>query len=221
MMMTVASGGQPCGSMHAPAMGPPHSGNYADSLQYDQARQMVRERLNEGMQKRHELIGQLDDLTEGGYTRHLQDAFSSARRAGVDEVDWRVPRYMYCKDPKYNGNVDPRIAYDALQRKAADAQVLETQLGEDALKQWERALAVVGKEPPPLEITKPAAMPFIVAHPTYNPEGDVWTRTLELRTMDEAMLGDVSKPLPRPAVHAEDYSSFREGKYVNDDCPIA
>lgn len=181
----------------------------------------MRDRLNHALVKRHELVGHLDELTEGAYSGHMQDTFSAARRAGLSDVDWRVVRMMHCKDPKYNAGADPHLAGEVQQRKLMDGQVLEHQLAAEAYSNWERALSVAGMQPPPIEVVHEPALPFVHAAPNYAPETDVWTRTLELRTLDEAMSGDVSKPLPRPAVHTEDYSAFSEGKYVKDDCPIA
>lgn len=151
----------------------------------------------------------------------MKDTFSAARKAGLDNVDWRVVRLMHCKDSKYNVAVGPQLACEVLQRKQFDGQVLEEQLAAEARTNWERALAVAGQTLPPKEEKCTPALPFVHAVPNYQPENDVWTRTLELRTLDEAMSGDVSQPLPRPAVHTEEYSAFTEGKYVKDDCPIA
>jgi len=192
----------------------------APPVPYEVVRKQVAERLNSAIDKRRDLVGHLDELTEGAYSEGMKKTFSASRKANLDDVDWRVPRLMYCKDPKHNGSAEAH-AFEVEQRKMADSQVLEEQLAQDATDKWAKALAVVGERPPPEERTVERRIPFVEARPNYNAEDDVWSRTLELRTLDEAMRGDVSKPLPRPAVHTEEYQNFHEGKYVKDDCPIA
>jgi len=181
----------------------------------------VRYRLDDAMQKRTELLGQIDFLTDGEYQEHEKKTLSLSRQANLDDVDWRVPRLMQCMDPKYLVGVDPAQAEELRRRKLRDGQVLEQQLGREATENWAKALQVVGEKPPPLEYVRPRPTAFIEAQPSYSAVDDVWCRTLELRTLDEALRGDVSKPLPRPAVHNEEYTNFREGRYVRDDCPIA
>jgi len=188
---------------------------------YEVVRKQVADRLNCAIDRRTELVHHLDELTDGVYSEGMKKTFSASRKAELDDVDWRVARLMYCKDPKHNAGVDAAHAWEVQQRKMADSQALEDALAHDATDRWAKALAVVGEKPPPVERTVERRIPFVEARPTYNPEDDVWSRTLELRTLDEAMRGDVSKPLPRPAVHTEEYQNFHEGKYVKDDCPIA
>merc|ERR1719401_1192478 len=122
-------------------MGPP--GGSVNAIPHD-ARQQVRDRLNNAMVKRHELLSHLDQLTEGSYSDHMKDMFSSARKAGLDDVDWRVVRLNHCKDPKYNAGVNPQIATEVLQRKVLDGRILEEQLGAEANANWQRAYAVAG-----------------------------------------------------------------------------
>lgn len=214
-------------SAHAPFMsGPlgqavPMQPAVPPPVPYEVVRKQVTERLNTAIDKRHELVSHLDELTEGQYSADMKKTFSASRKAGLDDVDWRVPRLMRCKDPKYNGGADGAQAVEVQQRKVVDSQVLEEQLANDATERWTKALQVVGERPPPTERTIERRIPFVEARPNYVAEDDVWSRTLELRTLDEAMRGDVSKPLPRPAVHTEEYQNFHEGKYVKDDCPIA
>ncbi|CAE7561627.1 unnamed protein product [Symbiodinium sp. CCMP2592] len=43
------------------------------------------------------------------------------------------------------------------------------------------------------------------------PERRLEPGTLELRTIDEALHGDVSKPLPRPVLFPEEYQNFKQG----------
>lgn len=153
--------------------------------------------------------------------RKDQEARRRAEAASREVNDWRVQRLMYCKDPQYNTVADPAHAYEIQQRKMADAEVLERQLGYEATQNWAKALSVAGQVPPPLECVQPKAIPFLEVQPNYQAEQDVWSQTLELRTLEEAMRGDLTKPLPRPAVHTEEYANFHEGKYVGDGCPIA
>lgn len=188
---------------------------------YEVVQQQVTDRINTAERKRLELLGHLDELTDGYYNENMKNKFSEARKAGLDGVDWRVPRLMYCKDPKHNVGVNPAAAFEVHQRKVADAEVLEQQLAQEACDRWAQALSVVGKSPPPLEMVRGAPVPFAEAVPNYCAHDDVWARTLELRTLDEAMRGDVSMPLPRPAIHTEEYQNFQEGRYIKDDCPIA
>jgi hypothetical protein len=183
--------------------------------------QEVTNHLNVSVQKRRELTDALNELTNGEYTAHNKSKLSPLRKANLDDIDWRVPRLMYCKDSKYNREMDPRFAMETLQKKTADGQILEHQLGVEATAKWAEALQDAGMQPPPLEKVMKKPVPFVEVVPSYTPEADVWNRQLELRTLDEAMRGDVSKPMPRPVLFAEDYENYREGKYVKDDCPIA
>lgn len=174
------------------------------------------------------MLPALDQLTHGEYTRKLKHNFSAASRENLDGIDWRVPRLLYCKDPKFNEGLDPRFAFEVQQRKAADARTLEQQLGTEAMAIWEQRLADGNVSPeerpqflPPQERTVRRGVPFVEAVPNYTREDDVWSRRLELRSLDEALHGDVSQPMPRPVVFEEDYENFRAGKYVKPDCPIA
>jgi len=62
---------------------------------------------------------------------------------------------------------------------------------------------------------------FMEVHPTYRREDDVWERQMAMRSLEEALRGDVSVPMPKPVVLVEDYDHYREGKYVKDDCFMA
>eukprot|EP00425_Heterocapsa_triquetra_P036375 CAMPEP_0195085476 /NCGR_PEP_ID=MMETSP0448-20130528/25884_1 /TAXON_ID=66468 /ORGANISM="Heterocapsa triquestra, Strain CCMP 448" /LENGTH=251 /DNA_ID=CAMNT_0040118875 /DNA_START=1 /DNA_END=753 /DNA_ORIENTATION=+ len=194
-------------AMAGPPPGPP-------SVPYHVVQQQLAARLEQTLGKRHELIQDLDRLTDGDYTEHVKNTFSVARQAQVDAVDWRVARLLYCKDPKFNHGLEPAIAFDVQARKAADGEHIEGELAAKAIAEWNEALAPVGMQAPPLEFKSKDPVAFVQACPNYNSDEDVWTRRLELRTLDEAMRGDVSKPLPRPAVHTEEYENFQEGKYV-------
>jgi len=123
--------------------------------------------------------------------------------------------------PKYNAGLHPGVAAEVVRRKIADGEVIEHQLSLDSYNNWSKILRPEGREPPPEERVVKPGVPFVEATPFYNQEDDIWHRKLALRTLDEAMRGDVSKPLPRPVLFSEDYENYREGKYVKDDCPIA
>lgn len=173
------------------------------------------------MQTNDELEKRIEEETNGLYEEHLKRKFSLMRKANLDWIDWRVPRLHYCKDPLYNTNLEPALAFEVQERKAADSQVLEFELSKEANVNWGKALIPVGMTPPPLEKTVRGGVAFTEATPNYVRADDVWNRKLDLRTLEEAMRGDVSKPMPRPVLFSKDYANFKEGKYVKDDCPIA
>jgi hypothetical protein len=62
---------------------------------------------------------------------------------------------------------------------------------------------------------------FRDVHQVYRMEDDVWERTLNLRSLDEAVTGDVNMSMPPPVVFPEDYDNYREGQYIRDDCWMA
>jgi hypothetical protein len=62
---------------------------------------------------------------------------------------------------------------------------------------------------------------FRDVHTVYRMEDDVWERTLNLRSLDEAVTGDPNISMPPPVVFPEDYDNYREGKYIRDDCWMA
>jgi len=199
----------PSGPMGAPAPA---------AVPYAMAAQQVNERLTVAMQRHNGLLKDLDGLTNGEYNHDVSSLLSVARKANLDDVDWRVPRLTYAKDPKHNEGLDPRFAFEVQQRKLTEGQVLEATLSREAQEHWARTQEV------PIEqavVDVRRTIPFVEAVPHYKAEEDIWSRKLELRTLDEAMSGDVSKPLPRPAIFGEDYQNYRQGKYVKDDCPIA
>lgn len=209
----------------APSVGPfatrqpPPTNSYGPK--YEVARQQVQDRLQAAMQKRGELLEHIQEETNGLYQEHLRTKFSAAGKANVSGIDWRVPRLQYCKDPFYNQQMNPIMAFEVQERKSADSRVLEYELSKEANANWAAALLPVGMAPPPLEKVVQPKVSFVEATPNYVAEDDVWNRKLELRTLEEAMRGDVSKPMPRPVLFAEDYENYHQGKYVKDDCPIA
>lgn len=73
----------------------------------------------------------------------------------------------------------------------------------------------------PEEKRHPHGVSFMEVHPTYKREDDVWERQMAMRSLEEALRGDVSVPMPKPVVLVEDYDHYREGKYVKDDCFMA
>lgn len=139
----------------------------------------------------------------------------------VEPPDPRVGRLQVCKDPKFNGGVPPPFAFEVQERKMIDGRVLEDILSREAYAMSAAELAPSQRRPPPEEVVKKAGVPFQKAVPAYEHESDIWNRKIELRSLDEAMRGDVSQPMARPVLFKEDYAVFREGKYVKDDCPIA
>jgi len=199
----------PSGPMGFPAPAP---------VPYAVAAQQVNQRLALAMQRYNGLLKDVDILTNGEYSSEVSNMLSVSRKANLDDVDWRVPRLIYAKDPKFNKGLDPRFAYEVQQRKAVEGHVLEATLSQEAEVHWARTQEVPIEQ---AEVFVKKAIPFVEAVPHYKAEEDIWSRKLELRTLDEAMSGDVSKPLPRPAIFGEDYQNYRQGKYVKDDCPIS
>lgn len=187
--------------------------------------EMVKERMVEAAGRRMELSENLDVLTNGQYAERQKKVFSAAKKAGVDNVDWRIPRLMACKDPKYNAMVPPEIAHIVSMRKQEDGAMLENQLAYEAYERWANKLEDCNQIPPPMEVfyrDNNTRAPFNEAHPSYDPsEDDHHRKKVELRPMDQAMQGDVSQPMPAPQLFDEDNDNYREGKYVKDDCPIA
>lgn len=182
--------------------------------------EQVRTSLDSALERRRGLLRDVDALTAGGYSQHLQTVFSATRKANLDNVDWRVPRLMYCKDPRYNEGVDPSIAFEVQQQKVIDGSALEQAFAAEAYADLVQRLEPAGLAPPLLERVVHPGPAFLEAVPNYQREDDIWNRRLGLRTLDEAMRGDVSKPMPRPAVFDKDYANCREGMYMKNDCPI-
>lgn len=189
---------------------------------FNEVAQGVANRLDAAVTRREELLENLSMMTNTERNAlPMQADFSLARKAHLDDVDWRVTRLMFCKDPKYNMGLDPALAYEVQQKKATDGAELERQLAAEAYASWAERLQPVSKLPPPEEKVVRAGIPFVQANPSYMVEDDMWGKRLDLRTMDEAMRGDIAKPLPRPVMFSEDHENFRNGKYVKDDCPIS
>jgi len=183
----------------------------------------VQDRLASALKKKAELEANIERETNGFYGQQHSAKFSAAQKASLRGIDWRVPRLQYCQDPLYNRQMDPMIAFQVQERKAADSQVLEYELSREANAQWAAALSPLGMAPPPLEkvVKHSSKASFVEATPNYAREDDVWNRRLDLRTLQEATRGDVSKPMARPVLFPEDYANYQEGRYVRDDCPIA
>lgn len=219
---TVVPGSMPPQGLDVPSQVPLPSGPMGVPAQapvpYAVAAQQVGERLGVAMRRHNGLLRDLDALTNGEYNNEVRNLYSVSRKANLDDVDWRVPRLIYAKDPKYNQGLDPRFAFEVQQRKLTEGQVLEATMSQEAEAHWARTQEVPFEQ---AVVTVKKAIPFVEAVPQYKAEEDIWSRKLELRTLDEAMTGDVSKPLPRPAIFGEDYQNYRQGKYVKDDCPIA
>eukprot|EP00929_Paragymnodinium_shiwhaense_P025805 TRINITY_DN15525_c0_g1_i1.p1 TRINITY_DN15525_c0_g1~~TRINITY_DN15525_c0_g1_i1.p1 ORF type:complete len:312 (-),score=63.56 TRINITY_DN15525_c0_g1_i1:150-1085(-) len=226
---TMVPGGMPPMTMPIPPRGvsPPRgsaSPRGRAGRDYAVAAEGVRQRMIKAGERRAELSESLDILTNGAYAERQKKVFSAAKKAGVDNIDWRVPKLMACKDPAYNAAVPPQVAHEVAARKLQDGTVLENELAYEAYGKWAEKLKEADQKPPPLEVVYGAQhtrTPFQQSFPGYDATGEHWHRTLELRPLDQAMNGDVSKPMPAPMIYDEDSDNFREGKYVKDDCPIA
>mmetsp|Transcript_70981 Transcript_70981/g.154243 ORF Transcript_70981/g.154243 Transcript_70981/m.154243 type:complete len:222 (+) Transcript_70981:118-783(+) len=204
----------PPGAPFPPPMMPP--------IPYEVAAHQVGSRFMSSEHKRMELTQGANMATNGEFERRQKEAFSASHKAGyLDETDWRVPQLQYRKDPKFNAGVHPAFAFEFQERKIMEGRMLEDQLAREAFAKSSMEMSASGSHPPPQEIIIKGGTPFMHAVPYYQRDDDVWQRRMHLRSMDEAMRGDVSKPLPRPVLFAEDFSNFRSGKYVKDDCPIA
>lgn len=270
----------------------------------------VQERLAIAEQTNIREKAKLNQLTGDAFAQYEARHFSAVAKANLQEVDWRVPRVNYDKDPKFNRNllplfqqanpgastalmepvppgatrlpvasamhfergrtiviepgtahqeantiiglqplalqyplqhphpagspvvqppsnqnVNPQLAvqtYSQIQsQKAAESDVMVGQLAQESIVQWSQKLNPLHMQPPPMETVVRPGCAFVQVHPGYRREDDVWERRLELRSLDEAMRGDVTKPMPRPVLFPSDFDNFHEGKYVKDDCPIA
>lgn len=208
-----------------PPFGPPPP---PPEVIYEQAALNVNQRMHQDLATHHALVDDLNAMTSNEYLRQMRKRFTLATKESVQDVDWRVPRMMVCKDPRYNNCIPFPFAQEAMERKQHDGQVLQDQFAREAYAKSKKEMVEMKSEidgvpcePPPIEAVRKKHVPFIHAVPNYERDDDLWQRRLELRSMDEAMRGDVSQPLPRPVLFAEDMDNFRAGKYVKDDCPIA
>jgi hypothetical protein len=221
-----------------------------ERIHFDMAAGEVAHRWQNSSARHQELVQDLNMMTCDSYTTGMRNAFTASAQANLDTVDWRVPRLMYCKDPKWNLGVQtfpPEIAHEVQSKKMVDGKIIEDQMSreaygkavKDAEEEQKQAYKKLKEEeekhpdgqkveitpfehkPPPTEMVKKPGVPFIHAVPYYDRADDLWQRRLELRSLEEAMNGDVSQPLPRPVVFDEDFENFKQGKYVKDDCPIA
>jgi len=272
--------------------------------------QQIIKRLEIAEQTNLQEKAKLAELTGDAFGQYEARHFSAVAKANLQDVDFRVPRVIYDKDPKYNRNLiplfqqanpgatttltaavgpgskmlpvlnsmgfqrgraiiiepgsaqqeanmvsnfgslvlefplsyahpagsliaqppapvnsDPQQAaqkYAEVQRmKNEESEQLVDQLAQESIAQWTEKLKACGKQPPPLETVLRPGCPFVQVHPGYKRQDDIWERNLELRTLDEAMRGDLTKPMPRPVLFAQDFANFHEGKYLKDDCPIA
>lgn len=215
----------------------------APAEQMQMVRQELHESLDAALQKRRELIQSLDQLThkasgppgasmisgyQGGFSSSYDQPVSRAAVQNLDNIDWRVARLMYCLDPKYNAVLDPAIAFEIQQKKAEDGQAIQKELSSEAIIAWEGKMRAAGLMLPVQERVVvsargggPQGLPFNEVNPSYTADQDVWGRTLGLRSLQEALHGDVSQPMPRPVLFPEEYQNFKQGKYVQDDCPIS
>merc|ERR1719191_2279521 len=117
-MPMMPPGSMPPGSMMGSRPGAgqqlPHA--LASGIPYPTLVQEVTNHLNVSVQKRRELLESLNVLTNGEYSEHNKTKLSALRKNNLDNIDWRVPRLMYCKDSKYNKEMDPRFAFEVLQK---------------------------------------------------------------------------------------------------------
>lgn len=190
------------------------------------AAQGLQQRMDAGTSMNQSLSDRLDGTIPGGTDDQTKN--TATRKAGLNDVDWRVPRLQYCLDPKYNNlPMNPMLQQQLAQRRMFDAQNLEAELADEAQRDFdekirERMPDHKGAYPTaPEESDANKKVNFMEVEPNYRREDDIWERKLALRMLDEAMKGDVSMPMPRPVLFAEDYENYRVGKYVKDDCPIA
>jgi len=193
------------------------------AITYKEVADKVRTRLDLAQKLHHQLVEDVNFHTNGEFERDEQKTYSAASRANVDGIDWRVPRLIYCKDPKFNNAaIDPAFAFDVQQRKMKDADVLERQLGDQAAQTWNQTWNQTqgGIEFVQAQVYAKPKVPFVEAHPNYCVQDDKWDIKLDLRSFDEAMRDDLHKPMPRPSLFAEDHENFVEGKYIKNDCPI-
>lgn len=172
------------------------------------------------------LENNLNEVTNNGWDLFESEQFSALTKAGLQDVDWRVPRVNYCMDTKYDreapmNGVPPQFTQQVINAKRHDGQILKKMLGVDAIEKWTTKLRPHGLTPPPAEVVLRPGCPFVQVTPDYRREDDIWERQLEVRSLEDAMRGDVTKPLPRPILNAGDFESFHEGRYLKDDCPIA
>lgn len=194
----------------------------------------IRERLSAAEQTNLREKARLNDMTGDSFQQYEAKHFSAATKANLADVDWRVPRVLYDKDPKYNRNLTPLFQQDPMNpqsgwQKYNEVQLAKQQesdkligdLSQESIAMWTEKLRPSGMVPPPMETVLRPGCPFTQAQPGYRREDDIWERKLELRTLDEAMRGDVTKPMPRPVMFAGDFENFHEGRYLKDDCPIA
>eukprot|EP00435_Cladocopium_sp_Y103_P075814 s29_g65.t1 len=119
-------------------------------------------------------------------------------------------------------------AADAVNNAAEKKMCWTWELSSEAIIAWERKMRHAGLTLPVQERVVvsargggPQGLPFNEVNPAYEADQDIWGRTLGLRTLQEALHGDVSQPMPRPVLFPEEYQNFKQGRYVVDDCPIS
>lgn len=221
--------GAPCApapAFPAPMMGGPPVGPCGPAMVHPMIPpEVVIDRFANAEVRHDQLRGHLDNISKNRYSKkEYMRAIVAADKPTLADVDWRVPRLVHCKDPKYNilAAVEGPFAEGIQEAKMVQGRALEDQLAFEAyqksLKEHENS---GGRLPPPVETVVKPGVEFNKAVPQYKYDNDLWQRRLELKTLDEAMTGDITTPMPRPVIHSQDYDNFREGKYVKDDCYIA
>merc|ERR1719440_2057093 len=71
------------------------------------------------------LEGRLNGITGDAWKQYTAKQFSALTKAGLEDVDWRVPRVNYCKDSKYNEELPPKARQAIGEAKAKDGKILE------------------------------------------------------------------------------------------------
>eukprot|EP00439_Symbiodinium_sp_Y106_P015428 s9099_g2.t1 len=124
--------GPPMTMVPAPAPLPPPATATArqpmSPEQYAVVQKELHECLDAALMKRKELVQSLDQVTNSQSpavgtqvtVSRYDQPMSKAAAHNLDQVDWRVPRLMYCLDPKYNTVLDPAIAFEVQQKKSED-----------------------------------------------------------------------------------------------------
>lgn len=183
----------------------------------------LNQRLKTDVETNKQLKAQLKSMLSDPFRDDVKDI--AGRKAGLHDVDWRVPRLMYCKDPRFNHiRQDPQVLqlnpkhYEHIHKsRQQDCYVLEQLLGDEAAAR--NAAKYDGIEVPE-ETQGSKKVAFLEVNPHYVRQDGLWDTQLKLKGMDDAMRGDVRTPLPRPVLFPEDYDNFQMGRFVpHNGCP--
>lgn len=174
-------------------------------------------------QQEQRLLAQHQAAQHSGQANHVPGEAEKLLEARGPALAERV-RYLDPRVVAYSRYMDPDIPCPTIDAAAIGRELYaeaEELPGGRAWRQKNPDAPAPAETRPgdPGSGAKPVA--FTVARPSYRKQDDVWERTLALRLLDEAVRGDVKNQMPAPAVFAEDYENYREGKYVKDDCWLA